>query len=408
MVTETKTLVLLLLLCVLTSVFSQTYDNVTALKRALLINYDRAVVPLKNQSKGMIVNTSFRFYRLITTDAVAGTVTLSGSLLNMWVDERLTWTPEDYGGIRSVELYTGELWKPPLILATLVEATRIWDDDRLLRVRWDGTVLMKYGTAITSDCSFNTRYWPFDKQVCDVGFADTSSTNVKYKFAEPATVLLKQTFSQWEVEKMDNYIDTLLGFSFVVFRLYMKRQSGFYVMSVILPLAGLTFVGSLVFLLPVESGERVGFSVSVMLSLTVFLTLITDDVPKTSDPMSLLGIYIAVSLFISFLTTSVVIFNIHLHYREQNVRIGKIYRAIAKVSFREKNGIGDYDDANGGNDCVQDQKSTEDRPIRWQEVSRGVDRVAYIVSIVCSLTVSTAFLVTVYATSSYDEKPQRV
>jgi len=188
----------------------------------------------------------------------------------------------------------------------------------------------------------------------------------------------------------------------------MKRQSGFYVMSVILPLTGLTCVGSLVFLLPVESGERVGFSVSVMLSLTVFLTLITDDVPKTSNPMSLLGVYITVSLFISFLTTSVVIFNIHFYYREQNVRIGKIYRAIAKVSFRRKNGIGDYDDANGGNDCVQDLKSTEERPIRWQEVSRGMDRVAYIVSIVCSLTVSMAFLVTVYAASSYDEKPQRV
>jgi hypothetical protein len=43
----------------------------------------------------------------------------------------------------------------------------------------------------------------------------------------------------------------------------------------------------LVFLLPVESGERIGLSMTILLSYTIFLTLISDAIPASSNPMSI-------------------------------------------------------------------------------------------------------------------------
>lgn len=64
--------------------------------------------------------------------------------------------------------------------------------------------------------------------------------------------------------------------------------------------------------LSLEKGDRVSFTVTVMLSLVVFLTLLGDTLPRTSLQTSILTIYISVLLAISALSVvlSVLILNI--------------------------------------------------------------------------------------------------
>jgi hypothetical protein len=46
---------------------------------------------------------------------------------------------------------------------------------------------------------------------------------------------------------------------------------------------------ALVFIVPVDSGEKVSYVLTVFLSLAVLLTIVTDSLPPTSITLSVLG-----------------------------------------------------------------------------------------------------------------------
>ncbi len=56
-----------------------------------------------------------------------------------------------------------------------------------------------------------------------------------------------------------------------------------------LPCLMLSLLDLLVFCLPPESGEKVSLGITVLLSFSVFLLVIADNVPQTSETAPLLG-----------------------------------------------------------------------------------------------------------------------
>ena len=69
----------------------------------------------------------------------------------------------------------------------------------------------------------------------------------------------------------------------------MERNPTFYVLYLIIPSVLMALVSVMVFLLPPESGERVGLSITVLLSYTVFLLMASETVPRGGTSTSLLS-----------------------------------------------------------------------------------------------------------------------
>jgi hypothetical protein len=51
----------------------------------------------------------------------------------------------------------------------------------------------------------------------------------------------------------------------------------------------ITFVGFLGFLIPPDSGEKVSMGVTTLLSMTVFLMVVAENMPPNSDSVPLIG-----------------------------------------------------------------------------------------------------------------------
>ena len=68
-----------------------------------------------------------------------------------------------------------------------------------------------------------------------------------------------------------------------------ERLRPFYVINLIIPSVALSFCMVLVFLLPTESGERLGYSLTIFLSFTVVLTITSDLMPTTSKEIPIIG-----------------------------------------------------------------------------------------------------------------------
>ena len=78
-------------------------------------------------------------------------------------------------------------------------------------------------------------------------------------------------------------------FSSIKYILTLDRLSEFFFLYIILPMIALSFLFLLVFFIPAQSGERMGFGVSILLSLTVYMLVVSEKVPENSNTRSMLG-----------------------------------------------------------------------------------------------------------------------
>ena len=83
----------------------------------------------------------------------------------------------------------------------------------------------------------------------------------------------------------------------VTLTLDIKRKPLYYVFNLIMPCALIATLTLIKFFLPPESGEKVGLGITVLLAMTVFLLLVADSLPSTSEHIPLLGQYFVVTMF---------------------------------------------------------------------------------------------------------------
>jgi len=69
----------------------------------------------------------------------------------------------------------------------------------------------------------------------------------------------------------------------------MRRKAQFYVLTVLFPCILTGSVAAVSFILPPESGEKVSLSVTVLLSLAVFLLMVSEQLPASSDTFPYIG-----------------------------------------------------------------------------------------------------------------------
>ena len=75
----------------------------------------------------------------------------------------------------------------------------------------------------------------------------------------------------------------------VTFHLTLKRKARFYVFTVLFPCILTSSVSALGFVLPPASGEKVSLGVTVLLSLAVFLMMVSEQLPASADTFPYIG-----------------------------------------------------------------------------------------------------------------------
>ncbi|XP_046574946.1 neuronal acetylcholine receptor subunit alpha-6-like [Haliotis rubra] len=88
----------------------------------------------------------------------------------------------------------------------------------------------------------------------------------------------------------------------ITYTLVLNRRPAFYWMVMVFPMASFPLLSPVSFLVPVESGEKITLSITVVLSYLVFIGSINDAMPRLSDTVSLIVIYATVQTMISMLT----------------------------------------------------------------------------------------------------------
>ncbi|KAA8579631.1 hypothetical protein FQN60_006724 [Etheostoma spectabile] len=204
-----------------------------------------------------------------------------------WTDYKLQWSPSDFDNVTSIRVPSELIWVPDI--AHLFHTGR---------VRWVPPAIYK------SSCSIDVTFFPFDQQSCKMKFGSWTYDRAKIDL-EPFenTVNLKKYDCCHEI-----YPD--ITYYFVI-----RRLPLFYTINLIIPCLLISCLTVLVFYLPSDCGEKITLCISVLLSLTVFLLLITEIIPSTSLVIPLIGEYLLFTMIFVTLSIVITVFVLNVHHR---------------------------------------------------------------------------------------------
>ncbi|VDH99085.1 Hypothetical predicted protein [Mytilus galloprovincialis] len=303
------------------------------------------LVPPRADLSVVQVNMSFDLLQVIDFNEVAGTLEIVGFLTLLWNDELVddSFDEVDHGSLTKFLIPENYVWKPPVSVFNSVKAIiPIADSTYHVRVQMgyttcvkndsnEGTitktiikevplVTWKPGINSKSACLIDVTHFPFDSQECVVRFISFGhpSTEVKFNALEPEVNLTDyQDNMEWTLDSTAIEVEEIDGSSFILVKLKFTRRPLYFVVNLVTPILILAVISTLVFLLPGNSGERIGYSVTAFLTFAVYLTMISDNLPKTSDPMSTLCYFLMCMVAISAGTAFVTIFTLRIFHKDE-------------------------------------------------------------------------------------------
>uniref|UniRef100_A0A3B1JNU0 Acetylcholine receptor subunit beta n=1 Tax=Astyanax mexicanus TaxID=7994 RepID=A0A3B1JNU0_ASTMX len=298
------------------------------LMKKLFSSYNVKVRPAETPHSKVVVRVGMTLASFVS---LVSRHTHTHTHIDEWKDHRLAWDPKQHDGIDVMRIPAGKVWLPDIVL--------INNNDGVFHVALhvhvqaysNGRVTWTPPALYRSSCGVKVTYFPFDWQNCTMVFRsytyDSSEVDLQYAldergneireiiydtgFSESGEWHIRHKPSRKNVKREDLYED-------ITFYIIIERKPMYYVVNIILPCILITIIAIFNFYLPPDAGEKMGLSINVLLTLTVFLLLLADKVPETS-----LGVPIIVNylMFTMILVTCSVILSVvvlNLHHRSPN------------------------------------------------------------------------------------------
>ncbi|CAF1107218.1 unnamed protein product [Adineta steineri] len=297
--------------------------------RKLLLYYEPSVRPvLKAQA---IVTVLFRMEitQLFELEEKTQILTTNVRIEQKWFDENLSWNQTEHDGIRGIRLPSQRIWLPDSYiynaafdLTSHAPAQAVVNGPYVM-VYHTGEVVFPVLMKLRTTCKVNIQYFPFDRQVCGLKFAswiyDISS--IKYELvANPndpqqsenlknsggwAILDVKQGLV-WRTKNNKTYAELVYG-------VHIRRRPLYYIFNVIIPCAMLSCLTCMSFWLPTSSGEKVTLGLTCFVAFSVFMLMVAEKVPATSDTVPIIGIYLTIVMSLTSISVimAVIVANVY-------------------------------------------------------------------------------------------------
>ena len=164
---------------------------------------------------------------------------------------------------------------------------------------------------LETECSVDIKYFPFDRQVCPMRFGLWTYNGLMANLSlvrDKADTMNLVPSGEWNLESAPAtrkvfYYACCPGVPYPVidYDVIIVRRTSFYLLNLIWPGILIAVLASITFLLPPESGERIGLGITNLLAMMVFLLLISESIPPTSDAVPLASNFFSIVLVLSAL-----------------------------------------------------------------------------------------------------------
>ncbi|KAH7731108.1 CBN-ACR-21 protein [Aphelenchoides avenae] len=294
----------------------------------MMITYENDVRPSLKHDMPVVVTFSFSLTQIIDVDERNQIITTSAWIKFAWTDHKLIWNPEEYDNITRMHVPHENIWRPDIVLynnAASNYVKSVMSTDAL--VNYDGNVSWTMAGIFRSSCGLDVRYYPFDFQNCILKFASWAYDGTKIDITLPSRLGDQSNYmtsTEWHLHLIRAEKSFVVysccpePYPFVDVHIAIQRRPMFYVFNLILPCVLISGIALLGFYMPSDSGEKVTLGITSLLSTTVFLMLVAEGMPPTSEALPLIGVYYGITIFIVSLATAMTVFTLNVHHHGRN------------------------------------------------------------------------------------------
>uniref|UniRef100_A0A1I8BCI4 Neur_chan_LBD domain-containing protein n=1 Tax=Meloidogyne hapla TaxID=6305 RepID=A0A1I8BCI4_MELHA len=297
--------------------------------------YNSLILPMSNDSQPIIVRMTLQLILLINVDEKDQIMHTNVWLTLKWKDYQMTWSPVNYGGIKDIRVPPDKIWLPDIVLFNKYKNVYSTNLKLYLNYSADGNYEVSFMSNVVIDhrgdvlwvppaiykssCIIDVEYFPFDEQVCHLIFGSWTynENEIKMEFEQAELIDLseyaKSVSSIWDV--IDAPASLVNRRSRIEFQLRIRRKTLFYTVVLIIPTVLMAFLSMAVFLLPTDSGEKMTLTISVLLSIVVFLLLVSKIMPPTSSTIPLVAKYLLLTFTLNITTITVTVVIINVYHR---------------------------------------------------------------------------------------------
>ncbi|XP_012668864.1 5-hydroxytryptamine receptor 3C [Otolemur garnettii] len=284
----------------------------------------KAFRPVTNYTIPTQVNISFTLSAILDVDAQLQLLTSFLWLNMVWDNSFISWDPKECGHVNKFTVTAENLWLPDIFI---VESMNVDQTPEGLSafVTNDGHVVYSKPMRVTSICSLDIFYFPFDEQNCTLTFSSFIYTvdsmllgmdKEVWEITDTSQDIVR-TQGEWELLGISKATPRMfVGSSLydqIMFYVAIRRRPSLYVINLLVPSGFLVAIDALSFYLPAESGNRAPFKITLLLGYNVFLLLMKDLLPASGTP--LISVYFALCLslmVLSLLETVFITYLLHL------------------------------------------------------------------------------------------------
>ncbi|XP_063285827.1 acetylcholine receptor subunit alpha-1-A isoform X3 [Pelobates fuscus] len=297
----------------------------------LFKTYNKVVRPVQKFKDKVVVTVGLQLIQLINVDEVNQIVTTNVRLKQQWVDVNLKWNPEDYGGIKKVRIPSSEIWRADLVLYNNGDGDFNIAPVTKALLDYTGKITWTPPAIFKSYCEMIVTHFPFDQQNCSMKLGtwtyDGALVVINPESDRPDLSSFMES-GEWQMKdyrcwKHWVYYDCCPDKPYldITYHFLLQRLPLYFIVNVIIPCLLFSFLTGLVFYLPTDSGEKITLSVSVLLSLTVFLLVIVELIPSTSSAVPLIGKYMLFTMMFVIASIVITVIVINAHHRSPSTHI---------------------------------------------------------------------------------------
>ncbi|CAG5133399.1 unnamed protein product, partial [Candidula unifasciata] len=314
------------------------------LLKALIWNYDPAVRPVYDARHSVVIKLGITLTQIIDMDEKNQVLTTNIWLDQEWRDEKLEWNLSDYNNISVLRVPCDFIWLPDIVLYNSVENHNKGYMKSLAMVHSDGSVFWPPIVRMRSSCKMDITYFPFDDQLCGLILGSWAYDGFQVDVTNRSENVDLSNYvdsGEWElldtkiIRRVKHYTCCPEPYIDVTFYIMIRRRVLYYFLNVIIPCMLLSSLSLTGFLLPPDAGEKVTLGLTVLLAFSVFMLLVAENMPPTSEYVPLIGIYLTVIMAMSAMSVALSVFVLNCHHRGTRLnRPPRIVRVFAKLAAK--------------------------------------------------------------------------
>ncbi|CAH1274531.1 CHRNA9 [Branchiostoma lanceolatum] len=289
-------------------------DYIWHLQHDLILSshiYNKEVSPTENlEVRAYVVD-------IINLDEKEEQIVTSFKAEYVWIDERLSWDPSDYGDLHHFHIRDDLVWKPTLTLQGNADArySGVFPSSEV-DVDETGEVTWTVESLARTMCDLDPFLFPQDNMTCEVCWKAKREYRIVCANStshEDENLLTCQNDKEdvedgeWSGKATLSAINNTACLTMTL-----KRDPTYHLSTTISPCLILIVLMIITFIIPIDKGDRIGFGVTVLLAMVVSLVVITGFLPVSNTlPFIAMLIIVCMALMALFMLTTVFIIIIH-------------------------------------------------------------------------------------------------